>query len=91
MARIYSLTYLKELHRNKKAENGVLYYTDEKVFKGTDKGYLEDVTDIKLSTEETNNSLVIIEGDIEDNSIRITNLESNKADKCQALAWSIIF
>lgn len=89
MAKIYDLAQIKQIHRDKQAANGVIYQTIDRYFKGTVEGYLDEVTDITFIdnniTNITNNTADITALVAED-----ARLESVKADKCFALAMSII-
>jgi len=90
MAKQYNIDKLREIHINRKAQRGIKYHTKYRVFIGDDRGYLVDITDLQHN-EDSNDRFNTVEISIETNSEAIAELDARKADKCQALAWSIIF
>jgi hypothetical protein len=95
MARIYSLTQLRKIHAEKSASNGVLYQTEDtrvdgiRYFLGDSEGRLEEITDVTLIEGNTTN---ITSNDVDIAALQAEDarLEAVKADKCYAIAMSII-
>ena len=81
MAKLYSLQYLRRIHKEGKANNGVIYQTED--------DRIEEMTDVTLINEH-NEVTNVIEADLTAIEARVTTLEQTKADKCYALAMSII-
>lgn len=89
MAKIYSLTYLRRLHKRKEALTGIKYYTKDQVFIGDENGYLVDITDVN-HVETTDIEIKDINSNITTINTTINNLEESKADKCFTLAMAIV-
>lgn len=89
MAKQYSLSYIKDLHKRKKAELGVKYHTKDRTFIGDENGYMLDITELE-NNETVVNNITIVEADLTALENRVTLIETNKADKCFAIAMSII-
>lgn len=89
MAKIYSLSFIEDLHKRRKAQRGVKYYTKDRVFIGDENGYMLDITAIQHETT-VNNQFITVEADLTALEERVSSLETSKADKCYSLAMSII-
>ena len=89
MATIYELSYQRTLHKEKKALSGVIYRTEDKYFKGTADGYLDDITSVTISNS-INTDITNINADLTAVDAELLRLESVKADKCFAIAMSIV-
>lgn len=97
---------LRQIHNKGVAEDGKLYYGLAKVlrgaataqskvltYRGTHEGRLKEETDLISAESNIDTNTNILEKHDEtliDHNIRITSLELNKADKCFAIAMSIV-
>lgn len=97
------ISEINKLHARNEAVSGQIYFSESKYYRGTDKGRLEDVTDtylLSIGTTANAAGVASNEDTAENHEQRILALESDteenrttlatKADKCYAIAMSII-
>lgn len=90
---------IRQIHNKKEAINNKIYWGRDSEgiihrYRGTTDGRLKEETNLLNDEDNIRDNSENIEDNkdnISSNEERITNLEKTKADKCQALAWSIIF
>jgi hypothetical protein len=89
MATRYTLEKINQIHRRKQGVEGKHYTSEGRTWVGDDKGRLVEITGV-VHNEEYEDRVDVTVILSESNEERITDLENNKADKCYALAMSII-
>lgn len=96
MATLYDIKELQRIHKAGEAIEGRVYQTNttdakgnNQYFVGTSTGRLEAITNVTL-IEDNSTNIEINQEDIDDLQAEVARLESVKANKCYALAMSII-
>jgi len=85
MAKLYSISKLREIHSKKEALNGVTYQTEDnridgtRYFIGNSEGRLDEITDVTL-IEDNTTTIAEIKADIEDLLRVIEDLENTGND-----------
>jgi hypothetical protein len=94
-----SILEIRQIHNKAEAIENKIYYGRAKdgsihIYRGTNEGRLKEETELinaENSIDVNIENIDINKEDISNIQIQVNKLEETKADKCQAIAWSIVF